>query len=173
MYRLPYTPRVPRVYLRCLGSKIEAVMGRSSTWHYCALTCVWKSLFMRHKTTLNILFWPARTTNCMLSRWSHSWLPRSRVGPLAMHGCTPGGGTPLDPLPESSPPPPEDVGPASHRANSRASSRRWPRRKVVRGRRSGSARIASGGCHAHAPAPASEGTSRSGPATRPSTWRAR
>ena len=39
MYRLPYTPRVPRVYLRCLGSKIEAVMGLS-TWHLCFKMCL-------------------------------------------------------------------------------------------------------------------------------------
>ena len=29
-YRLPYTPRVPRAYLRRLGSNIEAVMGLST-----------------------------------------------------------------------------------------------------------------------------------------------
>ena len=34
MYRLPYTPWVPQVYLRRLGCNIEAVMGLS-TWHLC------------------------------------------------------------------------------------------------------------------------------------------
>ena len=59
LYRLPYTPRVPRAYLWRLESNLEAVMGLS-TWHMCLKQGVWKSISNMPQFNQDMYFRPER-----------------------------------------------------------------------------------------------------------------